>query len=114
MGKIEELKKRYEELEVVLGFLAHKCTLVSPHQLTGHKTKLNQRDIDRLDFLEEIITILRGAYNNEGIRRWFYRKRRVLSNRPPYFILHEDCWHPSQKTVQKVLELAKAVNTDST
>ena len=114
MEKFEELKKRYEELEVVLGFLAYKCTMVCSLQLTEHKLALNQRDVDRLEFLEEIVTILKGAYNNEGIQRWLYRKRKKLGNRPPCFILHEDCWYPRQEDVQKVLELAKSVNSDAT
>ena len=113
MGKFEELKKRYKDLEGALGFLAYKCTLVGSLQLKSRKIKLVQRDIDRLEFLEEIVTILRGVYNDEGIGRWFYRRRKELGNRPPYFILHEDCWHPNQDDVHKVMALAKAVNTDA-
>jgi len=80
VGKFEELKNRYKELESTLGFLAYKCTSVGPLQLKSRKIKIVQRDIDRLEFLEEIVTILKGAYNDEGIGRWFYRRRKCRND----------------------------------
>ena len=38
---------------------------------------------DRLNVLHDMVRHLKGAYNDEGIRRWFSRKRTMLGGLDP-------------------------------
>ncbi|MBU1180193.1 hypothetical protein KJ885_04575 [Patescibacteria group bacterium] len=112
---MKKWEKRYVELETVVGeYLAYKLTGISNGHIAKRKLQIGQDAINRINFLLKIICCLRGAYNNEGIGRWFYRRRGELRNKPPYFILHEDCWHPNEEGPQKILQLAKGVNSEAT
>jgi len=72
--------------------------------LSGVK-KPSQEVKDRLDFMLDIVQHLRGSYNNRGIRRWFYRKRRMLGGKRPYDFL-SDKWTSDDKRPLKVMHLA--------
>lgn len=111
---MERWKEQYEELRKVLGYDTFGLTGISENYRARGLFPVNQTDISRLNFLSKIVDHLKGAYNNEGIQKWFCRKRKELGNRPPRKILYEDCWYPHEKDVQKVLELAKSVNSDAT
>ncbi len=63
----------------------------------------------RLYYLNEVVDALRGAYNEEGIRRWFYRERTQLEWKNPSEYLGQD-WKPDDENAKKVLELAKLLN----
>lgn len=64
---------------------------------------------NRLDFIEKLVAILRGAYNDEGIRAWFFRKRIQLEEKCPAQILRRE-WDPRGPEATRVLDLARSVN----
>ena len=63
----------------------------------------------RLAFVMEVTEILKGAYNDTGIRQWFSRKRIQLNRQSPAQILKYN-WLPNQPGPLKILELAKSIN----
>ncbi len=64
---------------------------------------------ERIHFIYKVVDALRGAYNDEGIRRWFYRERAQLENNSPSRYLGSE-WNPEDENAKKVLELAKSLN----
>lgn len=64
---------------------------------------------ERISFLYQIVDVLKGAYNNEGIRNWFYRERSELERKNPLQYLGND-WSSDSEPAKKVLELAKSLN----
>ncbi len=64
---------------------------------------------DQIQFIYEIVDTLRGAYNDEGIRGWFYRERTALEGKNPLDYLGSP-WKPEYENAKKVLELAKSLN----
>src|SRR3989344_7157773 len=64
---------------------------------------------ERLHFIYDIVDVLRGAYDDEGIRRWFYRGRTELGGKNPSEYLGQT-WKPDDEYAKKVLELAKSMN----
>ena len=63
---------------------------------------------ERTHFIYEIVDTLRGAYDDEGIRRWFYRERTQLEDKGPLEYLGK-AWKPQDESAEKVLELAKSL-----
>ncbi|MDP3698529.1 MAG: hypothetical protein Q8R47_02995 [Nanoarchaeota archaeon] len=66
-------------------------------------------DHKELYLIYEIVDTLRGAYNDEGIRRWFYRQRTQLGNSSPLVYLGKT-WKSEDENAKKVLELAKSLD----
>lgn len=64
---------------------------------------------ERIHFIYEVVDALRGAYNHEGIRRWFYRERVQLENNSPSQYLGS-AWNPEDEKAKKVLELSRSLN----
>lgn len=64
---------------------------------------------DQINFIYEIVESLRGAYNDDGIKEWFYRERKQLEGKNPLKYLGRD-WNPEDKYAQKVLELTRSLN----
>ncbi len=59
----------------------------------------------RLHFLVQIFALLRGSFNEFGIRRWLDRRRTALDGRAPAEVLRAD-WDPEDEAPQEVLGLA--------
>ncbi len=59
----------------------------------------------RLHFLALLIAILRGSFNEFGIRRWFERPRQTLGGRTPASTLRGD-WSPDEPGPQAAMQLA--------
>ncbi len=68
--------------------------------------------LDQIDFIYEIVDSLRGAYNDEGIRRWFYRGRKQLEGKSPLEYLGQSSNHEDEYA-KRVLELAKVLKGDN-
>ena len=64
----------------------------------------------RLAFVVEVTEILKGAYNDTGIRQWFLRKRIIQLNRQSPAQILKYNWLPDQPGPLKILELAKSIN----
>ena len=63
---------------------------------------------ERIHFIYEVVDALRGAYNDEGIRRWFYRERVQLENNSPSQYLGS-AWNSDDEKAKKILELARSL-----
>jgi len=63
---------------------------------------------EHIHFIYEVVDALRGAYSDEGIRRWFYRERAQLENNNPSQYLGP-AWNPDDQNAKQVLELAKSL-----
>jgi hypothetical protein len=59
----------------------------------------------RLHSLAVLIAILRGSFNEFGIRRWFERPRQALGRRTPAGALRGD-WSPDEPGPETVMRLA--------
>ena len=68
-------------------------------------TKPAPRLLARIKMLSEMIEILRDAYDDEGIRRWFERPRTQLGGKPPSALLVGD-WEPTDKGPARARKLA--------
>src|SRR3970040_1726572 len=66
----------------------------------------------RLHVLARIVGELRGAYNDQGIRRWFERRRTTLDDRTPQELLAGG-WHPAGDGPGAVLALARSLNASA-
>jgi len=64
---------------------------------------------DRVCFIAKIVSILDGAYNDEGMRHWFLRKRAQLNGKSPLQIFYCD-WSPTDQEPIVVLQLAENIN----
>lgn len=62
----------------------------------------------RLHVLALIVSDLRGAYNEYGIRRWFQRPRAQRGGRAPEDLLGHG-WTPNSPQVRQLRELAEAL-----
>lgn len=65
--------------------------------------------IEKIHFIYEAVDALRGSYNDEGIRRWFYRERKQLEGKNPLEYLGQ-AWKPEEEYAKEVLKLAKSLN----
>lgn len=59
----------------------------------------------RLHFLVQVFALLRGSFNEFGIRRWLERPRSALDSRTPADVLSAG-WDPEDEAPQEVLGLA--------
>ena len=107
------MRDRLESLETVLtlDLTAHllgvsRETLLSCDEDTYHMPETVR---ERLILVEKIVDTLRGAYNDTGIRMWFFRKRIQLSGKSPAKILRGE-WNPNEQGPMTILELAKSIN----
>ncbi len=64
--------------------------------------------LDQIHFIYEIVESLQGTYNNEGIRKWFYRERKELEDKSPLEYLGK-VWNSEEEYAKKVLELANSL-----
>lgn len=108
----------FDALQNALGFDLMVVLLgVSRNKLFEYDADFNSmpRDImARLDFIIELVGYLIGAYNDEGVQNWFFRQRAQLDNKAPVQIFCcRDGWRPEDPWPQKVLELAQAINNQS-
>ena len=62
----------------------------------------------RLHFLAFVVGDLAGAYNDVGVRRWFYRPRKLLNGNTPAQLLGGD-WGPDDDGPRQLRELAAAL-----
>lgn len=105
--------KKYEELRDSIGLrILSKCTNVGRFSLELFFLRngriLHKSRAVRFKFLDKVASLLKGAYNKRGIRRWFYRKRTALGNKSAIEMLAGE-WNPSESGPQKVLALAKSL-----
>ncbi|MBW2456547.1 MAG: hypothetical protein JRI68_18660 [Deltaproteobacteria bacterium] len=63
---------------------------------------------ERLHSLALVVGDLAGAYNDYGIRRWFNRKRKLLSGKAPADLL-TGSWEPGARGPTSVRELAASL-----
>jgi hypothetical protein len=63
---------------------------------------------NRIHWLALVVSDLAGAYNEFGIRRWFYRQRAQLGGRSPREVMGTD-WDPDDADVLRVRDLAAAL-----
>ncbi len=66
------------------------------------------RVAQRLHFLALLTAILRGSFNEFGIRRWFERPRGALAERAPGELLRGD-WEPDDEDPQAAARLAASL-----
>src|SRR3972149_6417930 len=66
----------------------------------------------RLHVLARIVGELRGAYNDQGIRRWFERRRTTLDDRTPQELL-AGAWDPEAAGPGAVLAIARSLNASA-
>src|SRR3989304_1805044 len=66
----------------------------------------------RLHVLARIVGGLRGAYNDQGIRRWFERRRTTLDDRTPQELL-AGAWDPDADGPGAVLAIARSLNASA-
>lgn len=62
----------------------------------------------RIHFLAQLVAILRGSFNEFGIRRWFQRPHPALNGESPASLLHGDfdpLDSPAQSTLRAALRL---------
>ncbi len=67
-----------------------------------------QNPIEKAQYLHDLVYALQGTYTDEGIRRWFQRKRSQLGNQSPLEYLGPH-WKPNDQKAQEVLDLAKSL-----
>ena len=110
MQKNRELLDLLDPLEDVLSFdLTAHLLGVSREQL--FKYDALSEDITshveaRVRFLNAVCGYLLGAYNDDGIRAWFLRKRVQLDNKSPAGVLSGE-WNPDDAKPRAVLKLAR-------
>ena len=93
-----------ESLAALLG-----VSSASLHRYRAGVRKTPDRVADRLHFLALLVGELAGAYNEIGIRRWFYRPRQLLAGATPADLLQGD-WSPAEPGPQRVRALAESLN----
>jgi len=69
-------------------------------------TLMGEKFTERVHYLHDIVDCLKGAYNDEGINRWFQRQRTELDGKSPLEYLGAD-WKPEDEKAKEVLELAR-------
>lgn len=62
----------------------------------------------RIHFLARLVALLRGSFNEFGVRRWFERPRSALDDRAPGEVLVGG-WDPDDDGPRRVSELAQGL-----
>lgn len=63
----------------------------------------------RLHFIAMVVAYLAGSYNEYGIRRWFQRRRSVLSGYTPASFL-KGRWDPDDPRPRQIMDLARSLS----
>ena len=69
-------------------------------------TLIGEKPTERAHYLHDVVYFLQRGYNDEGINRWFKRKRTELGGKSPLEYLGTD-WKPKDEKAKEVLELAR-------
>lgn len=73
-----------------------------------YTTLTGQNPTERVQYLHKLVYCLEGAYDEEGIRIWFQRKRPELGWNSPLEYLGAQ-WNPKDERAQEVLNLARSL-----
>lgn len=102
-------EREISRLAAVLGYprLAELAVVSEPslRRYAASERQAPDAVAQRLHFLALLIAILRGSFNEFGIRRWFERPRQALRGRTPSSALRGD-WSPDEPGPQAVVQLA--------
>lgn len=80
--------------------------------LPGSTQALPPAAAARIQLIGQIVWCLMGTYSNEGIRRWFGRRRPQLQGKSPAESLGND-WSATSPAAKRVLALAEEVTGPS-
>ena len=99
------------ELRAILGdwLLGELVGLPSASVATINLTKLPPAVAGRIELVGQVVWCLLAAYDGEGIRRWFGRRRPDLKGQCPAEYLGVD-WLADSPAAQRVLELARELS----
>ncbi len=96
-------------LAAVLGYprLAELAAVSEPslRRYAAGERQVPDPAAERLHFLARLFAILRGSFNDFGVRRWFDRPRQALGGRTPAAVLRGD-WSPDDPGADTVMQLA--------
>jgi hypothetical protein len=102
-------EREIERLAAVLGFprLGELAAVSEPslRRYAAGERQVPDAVAQRLHFLAVVTAILRGSFNEFGIRRWFDRRRQAIGNRTPARMLRGD-WTPDEPDPEAVMDLA--------
>ncbi len=104
---ISFFQSQQEELADLLG--------ISVSSLRRYNSKERETPDDvaaRLHFLALLTGDLAGAYNDQGVRNWFWRKRTLLDRKAPKDLLRGD-WRPGDSGPERVRDLARSLAAGS-
>ncbi len=65
-----------------------------------------------IKLIGQVVWCLKGAYDDEGIKRWFSRRRPQLEGKSPAEHLG-DAWQADSPTARRVLALAQALTSSN-
>jgi hypothetical protein len=112
LGALEASPRPQHEIDrlaAVLGYprLAELAAVSEPslRRYAAGERSVPDPVAQRLHFLAVLIAILRGSFNEFGIRRWFRRPRQGLGGRTPAGVLGGD-WSPDEPGPETTLQLA--------
>ena len=96
------------ELRSILGdwMLGELVGLPTTSVATTDITKLRPEVSARIELIGQVVWCLLGAYDEEGIRRWFGRRRPQLKGQSPAEHLGFD-WLANSPPATRILELAR-------
>jgi hypothetical protein len=102
-------EREINRLAAVLGY-ARLAELAAVSEPSLRRYAAGERQVpdpvaQRLHFLALLIAILRGSFNEFGIRRWFERQREALAGRSPAAVLRGD-WSPDEPGPEAAMQLA--------
>jgi hypothetical protein len=102
-------EREIHRLAALLGYarLAELAVVSEPslRRYAAGERRVPDRVAQRLHFLALLIAILRGSFNEFGIRRWFERQRGELGGRSPANMLRGD-WSPGEPGPEAAMHLA--------
>lgn len=87
-------------------FLRCEKQALHTYILGGDPKHLPWQVENRLNFLIEVVKLLRGSYKLKGVWHWFFRPRTQLNGKTPAQIFTA-YWDPENTEPQKVLQLAR-------
>lgn len=79
-----------------------------PSVSAGSTQVLPPAAVDRIQLIGRVVWCLMGSYNDEGVRRWFGRRRPQLQGKSPAEHLGND-WSANSPAAKQVLALAEAL-----
>ena len=98
------------ELRSILGdwMLGELVGLPTTSVATIDIAKLRPEVSERIELIGQVVWCLLGAYDENGIRRWFGRRRPQLQGQSPAEHLGFD-WLANSSSAKRILELAREV-----